>query len=119
MRKCLNEKENIILDETIASFVKAFEQAEFKFIDLVFEMGGAEGLTAKEMKDYIVYLCHLRLYQLGIVEASDIPPNPLDWMEWLLSGNKHANFFEKKVVDYTHGGLDGDVNYSKYLGLVS
>lgn len=119
MRKCLNEKENIILDETIASFVKAFEQAEFKFIDLVFEMGGAEGLTAKEMKDYIVYLCHLRLYQLGIVEASDIPPNPLDWMEWLLSGNKHANFFEKKVVDYTHGGLEGDVNYSKYLGLVS
>ena len=45
--------------------------------------------------------------------------NPLPWMEWLLSGEKHDNFFEKRVTSYNHLGLVGGVDYEKYKPLLT
>ena len=118
-RKSLSELENEALDRVILAFIEAYKQAEFKFIDLVFEMGGAEGLTAHEMKDYISYLCEFREYQLELRSMKDVGKNPLEWMEWVLSGSKHGNFFEKKITEYSHGGLPGKIDYSKYLHLAA
>lgn len=118
-RKSLSELENEALDRVILAFIEAYKQAEFKFIDLVFEMGGAEGLTANEMKGYISYLCEFREYQLELRSMKDVGKNPLEWMEWVLSGSKHGNFFEKKITDYSHGGLPGKIDYSKYLHLAA
>lgn len=118
-RKSLSELENEALDRVILAFIDAYKQAEFKFIDLVFEMGGAEGLTAQEMKGYISYLCEFREYQLELRSMKDVGKNPLEWMEWVLSGSKHGNFFEKKITEYSHGGLPGKIDYSKYLHLVA
>lgn len=118
-RKSLSELENEALDRVILAFIQAYKQAEFKFIDLVFEMGGAEGLTANEMKGYISYLCEFREYQLELRSMKDVGKNPLEWMEWVLSGSKHGNFFEKKITDYSHGGLPGKIDYSKYLHLTA
>lgn len=118
-RKSLSELENEALDRVILAFIEAYKQAEFKFIDLVFEMGGAEGLTANEMKGYISYLCEFREYQLELRSMKDVGNNPLEWMEWVLSGSKHGNFFEKKITDYSHGGLPGKIDYSKYLHLAA
>lgn len=118
-RKSLSELENEALDRVILAFIEAYKQAEFKFIDLVFEMGGAEGLTAQEMKGYISYLCEFREYQLELRSMKDVGKNPLEWMEWVLSGSKHGNFFEKKITEYSHGGLPGKIDYSKYLHLAA
>lgn len=118
MEKDLTEVERITLKEITFKFVEMFEKAEDKYIDLVFEMGGAEGLTAEQMKGYIKYLGKLRLYQREYVGLKDIPPNPLEWMEWLLGAGRHSNFFEKKVTDYTHKELPGSVNYNKYRHLL-
>lgn len=118
-RKSLSELENEALDRVVIAFIEAYKQAEFKFIDLVFEMGGAEGLTAQEMKGYISYLCEFREYQLELRSMKDVGKNPLEWMEWVLSGSKHGNFFEKKITDYSHGGLPGKIDYSKYLHLAA
>ena len=38
---------------------------EDKFIDLAFEMGPVDGMTAKEIKNYIRYIADWRLGQLG------------------------------------------------------
>lgn len=118
-RKSLSELENAALDRCILSFVDAYKKAEHKFIDLVYEMGGSEGMTADEMKDYITYLCDFREYQLELRSMKDVGKNPLEWMEWVLSGSKHGNFFEKKITDYSHGGLPGNIDYSKYLHLAA
>lgn len=118
-RKSLTEIENNALDRCIVAFIEAYKVAEHKFIDLVFEMGGSEGLTANEMKAYISYLCEFREYQLELRSMKDVGKNPLEWMEWVLSGSKHGNFFEKKITDYSHGGLPGKVDYSKYLHLAA
>lgn len=118
MRKDLTELELFVLKEITLELVSKFEVVECVYIDLVFEMGGAQDLTSDDMKGLIHYLGMLRLYQLGYVAFSEVPDNPLPWMEWLLGANKHKNFFESKVVDYVHKELSGEVNYNKYLHLL-
>lgn len=118
MRLDLTEVERMALEYVTRRFVDRFRLAEHRYLELVFEMGGAEGLTLEEMKGYIDYLCQLRLFQLGYVQLSEVPVNPLPWMEWLLGANKHSNFFEKKVTDYVHRKLPGEVNYNRYLHML-
>lgn len=117
MRKDLTEAENLALDKMIHTIINAYVDAEFKYIDLVYAESDQEGMTKEELKEYILYLRELRLFQLGLITLSEVRKNPLPWMEWLVSGAKHDNFFEKKVTDYTHG-LEGDIEYSKYASLL-
>ena len=50
---------------------------EDAFIDLAFEMGPMEGLTAKDVKDYIRFIANRRLVQLGLEAIYDVDKNPL------------------------------------------
>ena len=34
--------------------------------------------------------------------------NPLPWLDWVLNGASHDNFFEKRVTEYSVNGLEGD-----------
>lgn len=115
MRKDLTEVENNLLDKEIRHLVDSFVSCEVKYINLLYRQGNQEDLTEEEMIEYIRYLGELRLFQLGLLDAESVRTNPLPWMEWLLTGKKHDNFFEKKVTDYSHGGLEGKVDYRKYL----
>ena len=54
---------------------------EDAFIDLAFEQGGVEGLTAQEVKNYIRYIGDRRLNQLGLEARYGIEENPCrGWM---------------------------------------
>lgn len=119
MEKDLSEIEKIALKDATIQFVERFEEAEFKYLELVFDMGGSENLTLEQMKHYIRYLGKLRLFQRGYVSLKEVPKNPLEWMEWLLGANRHSNFFEKKVVDYVHKELDGEINYNRYRHIMA
>jgi ribonucleoside-diphosphate reductase beta chain len=88
-----------------------FEQAvlnEEKFIDLVFEMGPVEGLSAFEMKQYIRYIADMRLQQLGEAPIYNITKNPLPWLVSMLNGVEFGNFFETRVTEYSKGATTGD-----------
>ncbi len=114
MREDLSEVENIDLDRFISTICESYVEAEELFIDLVFELGDQEDLTKEDLKDYIGYLGEMRKFQLGLLTLEEVRANPLKWMEWMLSGKKHDNFFEKRVTDYSHKRLEGGVDYSKY-----
>lgn len=113
IRKELTEVENIELDRIILKIMDAFVLAEHTYIDLAYRLGNQEDLTKEELKEYILYLRELRLYEMGMIGVREVRKNPLSWMEWLVSGAKHDNFFEKKVTDYQHG-LTGEISYEKY-----
>ena len=98
----------------VKKVVKSFVEAEHLFLDLVYEVGDQEGVTKQEMKDYIIYLANLRMKQLGWKPVYEDTSNPLSWMDWVLSGKKHTNFFEERVTDYSHDTLKGDINYTAY-----
>ena len=82
-------------------------QFEDAFIDLAFELGGIEGLQPQEVRQYIRYIADLRLTQLGLVPIYQIADNPLPWMEQILNGVEHVNFFENRVTEYSKASTEG------------
>jgi len=80
---------------------------EDAFIDLAFEMGEIEGMKAQEVKDYIRYIADRRLGQLGLDVAFNIDKNPLPWMDAILNGVEHTNFFENRATEYSKASTEG------------
>ncbi len=80
---------------------------EDAFIDLAFELGPIEGLTARQVKQYIRYIADRRLMQLGLKEIYMTEKNPLPWLDEILNGVEHANFFENRVTEYTKAATQG------------
>jgi ribonucleoside-diphosphate reductase beta chain len=91
------------LYEACATIVH-FEDA---FIDLAFEVGDVQGLTARQVKQYIRYIADRRLIQLGLREIYLIEANPLPWLDELLNGIEHTNFFENRVTEYAKASTKG------------
>jgi ribonucleoside-diphosphate reductase beta chain len=80
---------------------------EDKFIELAYELGEVEGLEKSEVKEYIRYITDRRLLQLGMKPNFKVKDNPLPWLEWVLNGADHTNFFENRVTEYEVAGLSG------------
>jgi len=80
---------------------------EDKFIDLAFELGPVEGMTSDDIKKYIRFIADWRLRQLGLPEVYGIKENPLPWLQSMLSGVEHANFFEARSTEYSKAATRG------------
>jgi len=80
---------------------------EDAFIDLAFEMGPMEGLTAKDVKDYIRFIANRRLVQLGLEAIYDVDKNPLGWLDTMLNAVEHMNFFEGRATEYSKASTQG------------
>ena len=82
---------------------------EDKFIDLAFEMGGIRGLKPEEVKKYIRYIADRRLLQLSLKPNYKVKDNPLSWLDWVLNGVEHTNFFENRATEYNKGSMTGNL----------
>ena len=82
-------------------------ELEDKFIDLAFEQGGIRGLEPKDVKKYIRYIADRRLLQLSLKANYKVKDNPLDWLDWILNGVEHTNFFENRATEYNKGTVTG------------
>lgn len=80
---------------------------EDKFINLAYKMGDVEGLNADDVKRYIRHITDRRLIQLGLKPNFKVKENPLPWLDWILNGADHTNFFEGRVTEYEVAGLTG------------
>ena len=80
---------------------------EDAFIDLAFEMGGVEGLEGHEVKQYIRYIADRRITQLGLQPVYKVDKNPLPWLEEMLNGVEHTNFFENRATEYSRAATQG------------
>ena len=82
-------------------------ELEDAFIDLAFELGGVEGLTGAEVKQYIRFIADRRLSQLGLQPMYRLERNPLPWMDEMLNGMEHTNFFENRATEYSKAATRG------------
>jgi len=80
---------------------------EDKFIDLAFEAGEIQGMTPDDIKAYIRFIADWRLRQLHLPEIYGVKENPLPWLQSLLSGVEHANFFEARATEYSKAATTG------------
>ena len=86
---------------------KTIVKHEDAFIDLAFQMGPLEGLTANEIKQYIRFIGNRRLEQLGLDPIYDVKKNPLTWLDNMLNGVEHMNFFEGRATEYSKASTKG------------
>lgn len=111
-REFCEEHPRVVNDELKSKIYEMSKNAvrlEDNFIDLAFN-GSAEiqGLTKQEVKDYIRHIADRRLLQLGMKPVFKQKDNPLPWLDWVLNGASHDNFFEKRVTEYSVNGMEGD-----------
>jgi ribonucleoside-diphosphate reductase beta chain len=110
-RTYIEENREIWTDELKAKIYTIAErmvQLEDQFIDLAFNLGEMENLTAADVKQYIRYITDRRLISLGLKGIFKVKRNPLPWVEEMINAPTHTNFFENRATDYAKGALSGD-----------
>ena len=110
-REFCEEHPRIVNDELkskIYSMAKEAVKLEDRFIDLAYNGHEVQGLSKEEVKQYIRHIADRRLLQLGLKPNFKAKDNPLPWLDWVLNGASHDNFFEKRVTEYSVVGMEGD-----------
>jgi len=110
-RAFCEEHPRIVNDELKSKIYEMAKNAvalEDRFIHLVFKNHEIQGLTEAEVKQYIRHIADRRLLQLGMKPKYRAKDNPLPWLDWILNGASHDNFFEKRVTEYSVNGMEGD-----------
>ena len=109
------------LKREIYEACRTIVEHEDAFIDLAFEMGDIEGLTANEVKQYIRCIADRRLIQLRLKPNFGVKENPLKWLDHILNAPEHTNFFEQRVTEYAKSATKGswddsidDMNFTVY-----
>lgn len=98
-----------VFKKKIYDIARKTVELEDKFIELVYDsMSEMDSLTKGEVCQYIRYITDRRLTQLGLKPNYSITENPLPWLDWVLNGTDHTNFFENRVTEYTVAGLSGE-----------
>ena len=107
----VNENPDIWDDELrqeITDCCKLTVEHEDAFIDLCFEMGEIEGMKPEDVKQYIRYIGDRRLQQLNLDPIYGVEKNPLPWMDEMLNGAEHTNFFENRATEYSRASTEGN-----------
>lgn len=89
------------------NYTKAVE-LEDALVDLIYPSEEVAGLKASDVKQYVRYLADRRLLQLGLKPVFGVSSNPIDWLDWIVSGDSLKNFFEGRVTDYSAQGMVGE-----------
>jgi ribonucleoside-diphosphate reductase beta chain len=96
------------VEDDIIDVFKTQVALEDRFVDLAFEMGDVDGMTPDDIKAYIRFIADWRLRQLRLPEVfNGGRVNPLDWLQSMLSGIEHANFFEARSTEYSKAASRG------------
>ena len=95
------------LKNEIYDACKTIVHHEDAFIDLAFQMGPLKGLSAEEVKQYIRFIGNRRIEQLGLNPIYDVKKNPLTWLDTMLNGVEHMNFFEGRATEYSKASTKG------------
>lgn len=109
-RTFISENPEIWTPEFQRDLYKACETIvthEDAFVDLAFELGPVEGLGSDDVKAYIRYIADRRLAQLGLQPIYHIEGHPLPWLDTILNGVEHTNFFENRATEYSKAATQG------------
>ena len=83
-------------------------ELEDAFIELCFKGAEVPDLTPQQVKDYIRFIADRRLAGLGLKGIFHSKENPLPWLDYILNGVEHTNFFENRATEYSKGSTTGN-----------
>lgn len=104
--------------DDILDVAKTMVGLEEKFVDLAFELGPVQGMSADDIKAYVRFVADWRLTQLrlpvlfGYFRATvagyeQVEAHPLPWLVEILNGVEHANFLEQRATEYSMASTSG------------
>jgi len=104
------------LEHDIVKIAFKMVELEHNFIDLIY---GPDteicNLKKDDVKNYIRYLANIRWKQLGFnSDIYTILKNPLPWVDYMVNGEEHANFFESKSTFYSKAMTEGTMEDIKW-----
>jgi len=83
-------------------------ELEDAFIDTCFESAEILNLSSEEVKEYIRYIADRRLLGLGMKAIFKSFNNPLPWLDYIINGVEHTNFFENRATEYARASTTGN-----------
>lgn len=95
------------LQAEIYAICRKMVELEDAFIDLAFAEGEVEGITPAEVKQYIRYIADRRLVGIMLEPIYHVEKNPFLWLDYMMSGVEHTNFFETRATAYARGAIQG------------
>lgn len=111
-RELLRENPAINTDElqdTILKAVDASLQAEFNYIDKIFEMGDLETITKDQLKNFMYDRANRKLIELGFIAQYEVNQELLAEMSWFyitVSGEQQTDFFHQRETGYSKPNED-------------
>lgn len=112
-RTYIEENPSLWTDELkseLYAIAEKMVQLEDAFIDTCFEGNQLRGLAPEEVKQYIRFIAGRRLHQLGLKNIFEIKENPLPWVDAMINGVEHTNFFENRPTEYAKAATLGSWN---------
>ena len=94
------------LKYAIYSAAERVVELEDAFIDTCFEGVELPDLTPTDVKIYIRFIANKRLMNIGLKPIFDVKENPLPWIDYMVSGVEHVNFFEGRATEYSKGASE-------------
>ena len=104
--RIVNDEFKKILYETARTVVAL----EDEFIDLCYNIWEADNFTRQQAKEYVRFICDVRMKQMGFKGQFNINENPIPWIDDLM-GDKLGNFFEVSITAYSKDNLRGEWEY--------
>jgi ribonucleoside-diphosphate reductase beta chain len=95
--------------ETIRDAARLTVELEDNFIDKAFELGDVQGLTVKEMKNFIRHRTNLKLKEINfesLFEVDDEVTKRMEWFDALSAGVSMQDFFSGRNTEYSRGVVD-------------
>lgn len=83
-------------------------ELEDAFIDIIYEGSDVPELPKEQVKEYIRFLADKRLLGLGLKKIFNSTKNPLPWVDAMVNGLEHANFFEARSTEYAKASTTGN-----------
>lgn len=115
-RTFIEENEDIFddaLKNEIYEAARVSISLEDNFIDKVFEQGPIQGLDPKDLKNYLRHRANQKLKELGLkANWKNIDQESLlrmGWFDVFAGGERHNDFFAKRVTDYSKGNVNWDL----------
>jgi len=110
-RTYIEENPSLWTDELkseLYAIAEKMVQLEDAFIDTCFEGNELRGLAPEEVKQYIRFIAGRRLHQLGLKNIFEVKENPLPWVDAMINGVEHTNFFENRPTEYSKAATIGN-----------
>ena len=92
------------LCEAIYAIAEKILEHEFRIIDMIFEKGSMEGITALQMKNFAASRVNLCLERIGLKPIREVKYNPIaDWFYDGINSYTFNDFFSGIGNQYTRG----------------